>query len=96
MIVWTARKGFIDKNRAALVDFMEDTLRVVRWYIDPSEPRGGGEDRGALTKQPAERFDWLFTKQRHLPRSLPDAEPQGAAGERRRDQGPGLLKANST
>ena len=34
-IVWTARKGFIDKNRAALVDFLEDALRVVRWYPDP-------------------------------------------------------------
>src|SRR3989449_6352169 len=28
MIVWTARKSFIDKNRAALVDYMEDTLRI--------------------------------------------------------------------
>src|SRR6266446_6056655 len=27
MIVWTARKPFIDRNRPALVDFMEDTLR---------------------------------------------------------------------
>ena len=35
MIVWTARKSFIDKNRAAMVDFMEDALRVVRWYLDP-------------------------------------------------------------
>src|SRR5262250_3331132 len=34
MIVWTARKGFIDKNRAAMVDFMEDVLRIVRWYVD--------------------------------------------------------------
>src|SRR5436305_2377596 len=35
MIVYTARKSFIDKNRAAMVDFLEDTLRVVRWYLDP-------------------------------------------------------------
>jgi NitT/TauT family transport system substrate-binding protein len=31
MIVWTARKSFIDKNRPAMVDFMEDTLRITRW-----------------------------------------------------------------
>ena len=35
MIVWVARKGFLEKNRAAMVDFMEDSLRVVRWYLDP-------------------------------------------------------------
>src|ERR1044071_2351526 len=29
MIVWTARKSFIDKHRAAMVDFMEDMLRIV-------------------------------------------------------------------
>ena len=31
MIVWTARKAFIDKNRAAMVDFMEDMLIITRW-----------------------------------------------------------------
>jgi NitT/TauT family transport system substrate-binding protein len=34
MIVWTARKPFIDKNRAAMVDFMEDTLRITRWFLN--------------------------------------------------------------
>ncbi|MGZ3312471.1 MAG: ABC transporter substrate-binding protein, partial [Xanthobacteraceae bacterium] len=35
MIVWVARAGFLQKNRAAMVDFMEDSVRVVRWYLDP-------------------------------------------------------------
>ena len=35
MIVWTARKSFIDKHRAAMVDYLEDMLRVTRWYLDP-------------------------------------------------------------
>src|ERR1700733_7953898 len=35
MIVWVARKPFIDQHRAALVDFFEDTLRIVDWYLDP-------------------------------------------------------------
>lgn len=30
MVLWQARKPFIDKNRAAVVDFMEDSLRIVR------------------------------------------------------------------
>src|SRR5438128_2899763 len=61
MIVWTARKPFIDRNRAALVDFMEDTLRIVRWYIDPANHKAAAEIAGNVTRQPAERFNWLFT-----------------------------------
>src|SRR5262249_33848089 len=62
MIVWTARKSFIDKNRAAMVDFMEDSLRIVRWYIDPANHKEATEIASRVTKQPAERFDWIFTK----------------------------------
>ncbi|HEY1309309.1 MAG TPA: ABC transporter substrate-binding protein, partial [Pseudolabrys sp.] len=35
MISWNARKSFIDKNRAAMVDFMEDMLRITKWFEDP-------------------------------------------------------------
>ena len=62
-IMWTARKPFLDKNRAAMVDFMEDTLRIVRWYIDPKNQKEVMEIAGKVTKQPPERFTWLFTKQ---------------------------------
>ena len=74
MIVWTARKPFIDRNRPALVDFMEDTLRIVRWYIDPANHKAATEIAGNVTRQPAERFNWLFTKQDtyHDPNMVPD------------------------
>src|SRR5262247_386994 len=61
MIVWAVRKPFIDKNRAAMVDFMEDTLRIVRWYLDPTNQKEAAEIAANVTKQPAERFGWLFT-----------------------------------
>jgi sulfonate transport system substrate-binding protein len=62
MIVWAARKGFIEKNRAALVDMMEDMLRIVRWYLDPANHKEAVAIAARLTKQPPERFDsWLFT-----------------------------------
>ena len=61
MIVWTARKPFLDKNRAAMVDFMEDTLRIVRWYLDPANQKAAAEIASRITRQPAERFGWLFT-----------------------------------
>jgi NitT/TauT family transport system substrate-binding protein len=63
MIVYTARKSFIDKNRAAMVDFLEDTLRVVRWYLDPKNHDEAVAIASKLTKIPPERFTWLFTDQ---------------------------------
>src|SRR3954471_7495855 len=35
MILWAAREDFIKKNRAAMVDFMEDAIRAVHWWLDP-------------------------------------------------------------
>src|SRR5207237_7062731 len=73
-IIQSARKPIIDRNRAALVDFMEDTLRIVRWYIDPANHQAATEIAGNVTRQPAERFNWLFTKQDtyHDPNMRPD------------------------
>jgi sulfonate transport system substrate-binding protein len=62
MIVWAARKSFLDKNRAAMVDFMEDTLRIVRWYMDPANHDAAVAIAAKLTKRPPEAFSaWLFT-----------------------------------
>jgi NitT/TauT family transport system substrate-binding protein len=62
MIVWVARKAFLEKNRAAMVDFMEDAVRVVRWYLDPTNHDAAVQIAAKLTKQPPERFaGWLFT-----------------------------------
>ncbi|MCK9918066.1 ABC transporter substrate-binding protein [Microbacteriaceae bacterium K1510] len=63
MIAWTARKPFIDKNRAALVDFMEDMLRITRWFTDPKNHAEVAQIAAKMTKQPADRFGWLFTKE---------------------------------
>jgi sulfonate transport system substrate-binding protein len=62
MVVWQARKPFIDKNRAAMVDFMEDTLRIVHWYLDPTNHEAAKQILADLTKRPPEIFDWAFTK----------------------------------
>jgi len=75
-IMWTARKPFLDKNRAAMVDFMEDTLRIVRWYIDPKNQKEVMEIAAKVTKQPPERFTWLYTKQDYFrdPNMLPNLD----------------------
>jgi NitT/TauT family transport system substrate-binding protein len=76
MIVWTMRKPFIDKNRAVLVDFFEDTLRITRWYLDPSHHDAVLEIAGRVTKRPPQSFDWLFTKRDtyHDPNMLPNLD----------------------
>jgi sulfonate transport system substrate-binding protein len=56
-----ARKSFIDKNRAAMTDFMEDTMRIVRWYLDPANHKEVEEICARITKRPAEQFGWVFT-----------------------------------
>jgi len=72
--IWTARKGFIDKNRAALVDFMEDTLRIVHWYLDSANHKEVMEICARITKQPADRFAWVYTDKDSYrdPNMLPD------------------------
>ena len=74
MIVWTARKPFIDKNRAALVDFFEDTLIITHWYLDPKNHAETMEIAGRVTKRPPQAFDWLFTNKDcyHDPDMLPN------------------------
>jgi NitT/TauT family transport system substrate-binding protein len=76
MILWVARKPFLDKNRAAMVDFMEDTLRITRWYMDPANHKEVMEIAGRVTKQPPERFDWVFTKKDYYrdPNLVPNLE----------------------
>ncbi len=58
-----ARKPFIDKNRAALVDFFEDAQIGTKWFLDPAN-RGPAIDIVAkFTRQPVAAYqDWLFTK----------------------------------
>lgn len=90
MIIWAARKPFIDKNRAAMVDFMEDTLRVVRWYTDPANHKAAVDIAVRVTKRPAEAFGgWLFTKKDYYrdPNMLPNLDALQANLDTTRDLG---------
>lgn len=62
LLMWTARKRFIEKNRAAMVDFMEDSLRITRWFLNPANHQEVMEICGRITKQPPESYDWVFTE----------------------------------
>src|SRR5580692_6612297 len=60
LTMWTARTGFIQQNRAALVDFLEDTIRAVRWYNDPANHEEAVAIVARLNKAPPARMDWAF------------------------------------
>jgi ABC-type nitrate/sulfonate/bicarbonate transport system substrate-binding protein len=63
MIVWTARKSFIDAHRPAMVDFMEDMLRCLHWFQDPKNHNEVAEIASKITHVPASRFGWVYTHQ---------------------------------
>jgi sulfonate transport system substrate-binding protein len=61
-IIWTARKAFLDKNHAAMVDLMEDAVRVTRFLTDPANHAAVVQIAAKITKQPPERLDYVYTK----------------------------------
>jgi sulfonate transport system substrate-binding protein len=75
-IMWTARKPFIDAHRAALVDLLEDSLRIIRWYLDPQNHDAVEQIAARVTKQPANQFGWVFTKSDYYrnPQMLPNLD----------------------
>jgi NitT/TauT family transport system substrate-binding protein len=73
-VFWTARQPYIDKHRTVLIDFMEDMLRIERWYLDSSNHAEAAKIASDLLKIPPERFGWLFTKNDYYrdPDMMPD------------------------
>ncbi len=61
LTMWTARTPFIQQNHAALVDFLEDTIRAIRWYSDPKNHEEAVAIVARLNKAPPARMEWAFT-----------------------------------
>jgi len=57
LAVWTARAPFIAQNRAALVDFFADYLRIMRWYLDPANRPQMLQIVAGVFKVPVERLE---------------------------------------
>lgn len=76
LVIWCARKPFIDQHRAALVDFLEDTLRMAHWYLDTKNHDAVEQIAARITKQPADQFGWLYTKDDYYrdPNMVPNLE----------------------
>lgn len=90
MLVWAARKSFLDKNHAAMVDFMEDVLRIVHWYTDPANHKEAVAIAAKLTKRPPEAFDaWLLTNKDYYrdPNMVPNLDALQANVTMQKDLG---------
>jgi sulfonate transport system substrate-binding protein len=61
-VSFQARKPFIDAHRAALVDWLEDTLRILHWYTDPKNHDQAVQIAARFVKAPPARMEWVFTK----------------------------------
>jgi ABC-type nitrate/sulfonate/bicarbonate transport system substrate-binding protein len=60
---WAVRKSFIDSNRAALVDLLEDYGAILRWFYDPANNKEAVALTAGFLKRPPAAFEgWLFTR----------------------------------
>lgn len=63
MIILVASQSFISKNQAAVVDYLEDSLRALHWYSAPANHDKAVDILANFSKVPPSRYaSWLFTK----------------------------------
>lgn len=56
-----ARAEFIEENRPELVDFAEDYIRAVQWFLDPANREAAMAIIVDFTKQPPETLEYALT-----------------------------------
>jgi NitT/TauT family transport system substrate-binding protein len=62
-VVWGAKADYIAKNRAALVDMVEDNILARRWLSDPKNHEAAVKILTKITKIPEDEFrGWVFTQ----------------------------------
>lgn len=74
--VWAMRADVIKEHRPALVDFFEDHIRALRWFLDPAHHDEAVAIVQAVTKAHREDIDYVFTHEDSYrsPDALPDIE----------------------
>jgi sulfonate transport system substrate-binding protein len=76
VLVFAARTGFLEKNRAAPIDFFTDMLALSRRFHDPAHRPEAIALAARVTKQPYERLNsYLFSTSDFYsdPKGMPDA-----------------------
>lgn len=76
VVIWAARSGFLEQNKAAMTDFMEDMLSYRRWLTDKANHAEAVSMVSEFMKIPPAQLDtWLFTERDFYrdPNARPDA-----------------------
>jgi sulfonate transport system substrate-binding protein len=76
-LMFMTKAAFVAKNRAALVDFLEDNIRMRRWMFDPKTRMDAIKQLSDTTKIPvAEYADWVYTTNDYYyhPQALTDVQ----------------------
>ena len=81
-VVWAIRAELIAAHRPALVDYFEDHIRAVRWFLDPKNRDEALAILADVTKLPKANLAFAFTKDDFY--HSPDARPDIASVPRRR------------
>jgi sulfonate transport system substrate-binding protein len=61
-VLWAMRADVLSAHRAAVVDFLADHIRAIRWFLDPSHHDEAVTIAAAVTKQKPEALAYVFTK----------------------------------
>ncbi len=72
--IWAMRADFIAAHRPALVDFFEDHIRALRWFLDPAHHEEAVTIAQSVTKAHREDVAYVFTHDNSYrsPDALPD------------------------
>lgn len=76
-LTWIGRRDWVEKNRAAVVDFLEDNIRFRKWLYDPKNRDAVLALLSKVTKRPAKNYaSWAFTKKDNYrePNAMVNAE----------------------
>ena len=75
-VLWAMKADDLAAHRAAVVDFLEDHIRAVRYLIDPKHHDETVAICAAVTKAPPDTLQYVYTKldSYHDPNGKPDVE----------------------
>jgi NitT/TauT family transport system substrate-binding protein len=76
-LMFITHASFVTKNRAALVDFLEDNIRMRRWMFDPKTRMDAITQLSDTTKIPAAEYaEWVYTTNDYYyhPQALTDIQ----------------------
>jgi NitT/TauT family transport system substrate-binding protein len=76
-VMWAMRADEIAQHRAALVDFFEDHIRAVRWFLDPKNRKEALAIATSVTHLPESSLTYAFTHADFY--RSPDARPDIAS-----------------